>query len=161
MPMWDGSNIKDGSAYSKASIRFIFVDEVVEFTGEYSFSQKLERGLGYGTNKSFGPMKRTPGKYVPGGLKTKGFWGGVQKMREKCAALAVDGVSYGTVVFPVMIQAIDANESPIDLGFEGVAWDEENSTIPDSADPLQDELAFAFMRMNHNGLTLYDSSEEL
>jgi hypothetical protein len=161
MPMWDGSAIVDGSCYSKASIRFIFVDEVVEFTGEYAFSEKLEKAFGYGTNKSFAPIKQSPGKYVPGGLKVKGFSGGAQKMREKIAALTEDSKSYGTVKFPVMIQMVDSNESPIDIGFEGVSWEENANTINDSPDPLQDEMNYSFMRMNRNGLTLYDSSEEL
>jgi hypothetical protein len=106
-------------------------------------------------------MKQTVGKYVPGGLKVKGFTGGVQKMRELVAEQSANGRSYGAVWFPIHMQLLDANESPIDLEFVSCKWEEETSQISDNADPLQDELSFTFFRMLRNGLTLWDSSAEL
>jgi hypothetical protein len=161
MPMADGSKVKYGNAFSRASIRIIFVDEIVEFVGEFSYTHKLDKAFGYGTNRAQGPMKQSAGKYVPGGIKMKGFKGGVQKMRAKVSAMSFSGTSYGDVHLPIHVQAIEANEDPIDLQFDGCCWEEESSTIADNADPLQDELSFTFFGMLTNGLSLNDRSDEL
>ena len=161
MPMNDGSKVKYGSAYGRGNVRMIFVDEIVEFVAEFSWSHKREKSFGYALNKAQGPVKQSFGKYVPGGVKFKGYKGGVQKMREKIAALSESGTCYGEVLFPIMLQFINSNEAPIDQVFNGCSWDEESSTVSDSADPLQDELAFTFWNTSINGVTLNDTSEEL
>jgi hypothetical protein len=161
MPLSDGKVTQDGTSYSRASVRFIFIDEIVQFVGEVSSSHKLETALGYGMNLAQGPIVQSAGKYVPGGLKVKGFKGGVQKMREKVAAMSPSGTSYGAPMFPVLIQYIDANESPIDEEFRNCKWEEESSTVTDSPDCLQDELSFTFWTKKTNGLSLHNDAEEL
>jgi hypothetical protein len=161
MPLSDGKVTQDGTSYSRASVRLIVVDAIIQFVGEVSHSQKLESAFGYGMNRSQGPMAQSAGKLTPGGLKLKGFKGGVQKMRELVAELSESGTCYGTPMFPLFIQYIDANESPIDEEFFNCKWEEESSSITDSPDCLQDELSFTFWRKKTNGLSLHDDSEEL
>jgi len=159
--MWDGSANPDGAAYYRGSVRMVFDNQTVEFFGEASWGQKLTRGIGYGMDRSQGPMKWTRGKLETNGLKVKGFAGGVQKMREYLAAGSDDGLSYGNTPITIFFQYLDRNESPIDVCFEVCLFDEEAASIADSPDPLQEELTFWFKRKSQNGLTLEDRSEAL
>jgi hypothetical protein len=106
-------------------------------------------------------MKQSTGKYEPDQMKIKGFSGGVQKMRDYLAQRAIDGRSYGNVIFECLIQLIDANETPIDIKFEGVTWSSNNDSRTEGSELFQDEIEFKFMKCWRNGLSLFDSSEEL
>ena len=123
----------------------------------FTYSEKRERSLGYGAGRAHGPRGRSAGKYTPDPVKLKGFKDSVNALREYLAALAPDGISYGDVEVPIVLQFVEPGKDPVTLKFERCVWTSTSGGAEEGADPLQDEIEFSVMSVSTNGKTLYNS----
>lgn len=123
------------------------------------FGDKLEVVLAWGMGKHHAPRGRSRGKYTPDPVKLKGPKTSVQELRQMLADLSVDGASYGTVEFEIVVQFSEADEPPITVEIERCRFVANRASHEESADPLQDEIEISCMKIRHNGLVLFDESE--
>lgn len=163
--LWDGRKLINGNSYSWSSIKLLFGSEEVDFLGSITFGEKRTRSKGYGLGRAHRPTRRSAGKYETDAMKLKGFVGGMSMARAFLCQYAIDGRSYGDVIFDVSVQLIESNETPIDVFIEGAVWSTNNDDYQEGPDLLQTDVEFDIMgiRRYSNGklMTLFNSSEEV
>jgi hypothetical protein len=123
-----------------------------------SWDQARERVFGAGMNRAHAPIGRTSGKYVPGVLKTTMYKHTAQALRAMLALLAIDGVSYGNTAVPIFLQCAEGENTTTDE-FDEACVVKESSDTEENPDPTKETWEWSVMRIKHDGLTLYDSSE--
>jgi hypothetical protein len=131
-----------------------------EFVGlsGVSYGQKRERVKAYGMGRHYAPRGRTRGKYSADNPKLTFYKGSGQKFLDLLASLAPDGVSYGNVEFPMVIQYVADDESPIQIEFLDCCVAAETATDDESPDPSKDEIELDVMKILRNGKSLFDST---
>lgn len=153
----------NGHALSWGDLVFKIGNEKYRGFTAVSYDEKIERSLVYGMGKDHAPQGKTAGKYVPGAVKVKGRKSSVIRVRQALAALSPNGRSYGVPVFEASLQGISAgsNQAEIDTQFRRCQYAERSVSYEENADPLMEELIIVTEAIVENGLTLFDSSEEL
>lgn len=131
------------------------------FTGftSISFADKRERVKAYGQGRHHAPRGRSRGKYTIEPVKLTGWKGSVQIFRKQLAARSADGKSYGDVEFQVIVQYVEADETPLTVAIERCVWAGNSSSDEESADPLKEEIEIDAMLIRRNGLVLFDASQ--
>jgi hypothetical protein len=124
-----------------------------------AYADKRERVKGYGSARHQGPRGRSRGKYSTEPVKVTGFRSSLQAMRVALAAKAGDNTSYGDAEFDVVIQYVEADETPITVELERCVWTSNSATDEEGADPLKEDVEFDCMLIRRNGLVLFDASE--
>ena len=135
-------------------------EEFYGFTA-VSFADKIEETIIYGLGKAQGPRGRTRGKYSTEESKIKGPISTIAALRKALAALADDAKSYGTVEFPMTIQMVEADETPIIVELERCRLLSTTGSFSEGPDGLEEEVAIKPLFVTRDGLTLYDSSQKV
>ena len=156
--MADRIRVNDNT-YSWGSIYFKVDDERFYGFTEITYGDKRERAKAYGMGRHHAPRGRTAGKYIPDVVKIKGHRASFQALRDKLAAQASDGKSYGSVEFQGLVQYIEPGDGEMTVELDRLVWTSESSTDTESSDPLMEEAEFDVMLIRRNGLSLYDQSE--
>lgn len=126
-------------------------------TTAVSHSQKRERSKAYGMGRHRAPRGRTRGKYSAEGKIT--MWkSSAQALRAALAASAGTN-SYGDKVFQIVIQYIEADETPITEELVDCVIASEDASHEENTDPLKEEIGLDIMYIKKNGLTLFDNSD--
>lgn len=133
-------------------------DEFHGFTA-VSHNQKRERSKAYGTGKHRAPRGRTRGRYSAE-AKITAWKSSVEALRAKLASLSPDGSSYGDVVFQVVVQYIEADETPITEELVDCVIASEDASHEENTDPLKEEIGLDVMYIKKNGRTLFDNSDK-
>lgn len=123
------------------------------------FADSRERAKAYGMSRSHAPRGRSRGKYSTEPVGLTGWTGSVQALRDALAAKSADGLSYGDVEFEVVVQYIEADETPITVEIERCVWTKNTTNNEEGPDPLSEEIELDCMLIRRNGKTLFDSSE--
>lgn len=125
-----------------------------------SFADSRERVKAYGMGRAQAPRGRSRGKYATEPVGLTGWKTSIQALR-KALADAGDGVSYGDVVFQIVVQYVEGDEDPITVEIEDCVFVKNTTSDEEGSDPLKDEIEIDCMRIIRNGLVLYDASEGL
>lgn len=128
------------------------------FTG-ISFADKRERVKAYGQGRHHAPRGRSRGKYTIEPVKLTGWKSSVQIFRTQLAARSLDGKSYGDVEFQVIVQYVEADETPLTVAIERCVWAGNSSSDEENPDPLKEEIELDAMLIRRNGLVLFDASQ--
>lgn len=149
----------NGNQHSWGSIVLkIDQERFTGFTG-VKFSDKRERVKAYGMGKHHAPRGRSRGKYTTDVVGLTGWKGSIQLLRAALAQRAVDGESYGDVLFQIVVQYIEADDTPITVELEDCVFTGNTTSDEEGADPLKEEIEIDCMRIRRNGLVLFDQSE--
>lgn len=124
-----------------------------------SYGDKRERVKAYGMGKHHAPRGRSRGKYTVEPVKLTGPKSTVQALRERLAAKADDGASYGNVEFEIVAQYIEADELPITVEIERCVWMTNTSSEEENPDPLTEDIEIDAMKIRRNGAVLFDETE--
>lgn len=130
------------------------------FTGltEITYSDKRERVKGHGIGPHQGPRGRSRGKYTADDAKMSVYRDTGADLLASLAALSGNGLSYGDVVFPVVIQTIEPGNRPLTVTLDRCCITAANEPNQEGTDPLMTELTLDVMAIYRNKLTLWDSS---
>lgn len=149
----------NGNEMSWGSIKVKVGNELITGFTEISYGDKRERVKGYGMGRHHAPRSRTSGKYTVDPVKLKGYKASVQALRAALAAQAADGKSYGNVEAQIIVQAIETDETPLNVEINRCVVASDASSHTESADPLMDDLELDAMSIRRNGLSLFDATE--
>jgi hypothetical protein len=151
----------NGVLYSWGHITIKIGNEVFTGFDQINYGDKRERVKGYGTGRHHAPRGRSMGKYSTDPVQLRGFRSTCHALREYLASLATDGVSYGSVEFPIMVQLIEPgslSEVPMTIELERAVLVADKSSNEENPDPLKEELECDVMLIRRNGKTLFDST---
>jgi hypothetical protein len=124
-----------------------------------SHGEKRERTKAYGMGRHHAPRGRSRGKYSTENAKITGWKGSVQDLRAALAAKSKDGKSYGDVVFQVVAQYVEDDDSPITEELIDCVWVADTTSHDESPDPLKEDFEIDYMYAKRNGLTLFDNAD--
>ncbi len=125
--------------------------------------ETLEVAKVWGMSKNRAPRGRTNGKYTPGPGKIGGPLGSITDFLALLGSKAADGKSFGKVVFQVVVQFIEADETPYKIEWRDCRVTKRSGAREEGADGLMSELELDVMSVSHyvdgKELTMFDSSE--
>jgi len=148
----------NGNDVSWGSITVKTGGEIFDGFSKIAYGDKRTRGKGYSAGRHHAPTHRSSGKYEIDPVKVTGYKEELQRLRAKLAAQANDERSYGNVEFEVQVQFEEAGIlHQIDI--HRCVWFEDAAAHEDSEDPLQEEVSWDPMRLERDGLCLYDATE--
>ena len=144
----------NGIAHSWGSTKLKIAGERYSGIMSISYSDKLETAFGYGMGKSHKPRSQSRGKYSAEQVVMKVQTSTAQAIREMLAARG-DGISYGTVTVPIVLQYLEPDDTPITVEFEDCRLVEDGSSDEEGADVLSVEIKWTTFGILRNGLSLY------
>jgi len=148
----------NGNQHSWGSIFLKFDgDRYFGFTA-INFSDSRERVKAHGMGRHQGARGRSRGKYDTEPVSLTGWKGAVQQLRQALAD-AGDGESYGDTPFEIVVQYVEADDTPITVTIEDCRWSKNSTADEEGPDPLKEEIEIDCMRIRRNTLTLFDNSE--
>lgn len=149
----------NGNQHSWGSIIVKVSEERVFGFTSIGFGDSRERVKAYGMGRHHAPRGRSRGKYQTDPVSLEGWKGTIQQLRERLAAKASDGVSYGDVVFQIVVQYVEEDDTPITVELEDCVWTKNTTQDAEGPDPLKETIEIDCMRIRRNGLVLFDESE--
>ena len=154
-----GPILANGKQYGWGSVILVLASGQIEVEGwtEVTWGHKRTRTKGYGQGRHHAPQVRTSGKYEVDNVKIKFRKDHADALRLGLAAMS-SGVSYGNVVFPIMIQLVE-DDVVSSIEFRDATVAVEGGTMTEGPDGIMEEIEFDIMRALLNGLTLYDSDQ--
>ena len=148
----------NGNQHSWGSITVKFDgDRFFGFTS-IGYADARERVKAYGMGRAQAPRGRSRGKYTTEPVTLTGWKGSVQQLRQALAD-AGDGESYGDTLFQIVVQYVEADDTPVTVELEDCVWTKNTSSDEEGPDPLSEDIEIDCMRIRRNGLVLFDNSE--
>lgn len=126
---------------------------------EIAYGDKRTRSKSYGMGRSHAPRGRTAGKYEVDECTMKMLKKSTKELRAALAANAQDSKSYGSVSFQIVVQYAGADGEVQTDTLHECTLSGDNNSHSEGPDPLYDNLTVDVMRIDRDGLTLYDQSE--
>lgn len=151
----------NGVAHSWNAVKLTFDNDQFNQFESIDFDDKLESVFAYGTGRAQGPIARSAGKYTPGPVKLTALKSAVQLFREWVAAKSTNGKNYGHVIFQGVLQYLSEDDEPLMVEFRDLKWSTNTSADKEGGDPLKESFELQPMRIIRNGVTLYDSRDEV
>lgn len=150
----------NGNTYDWGSITIKCNGEVYSRITAITYSHKRERSKEYGTGKHRAPRGRSRGKYTVENPTVTIAKSELERLRTDLAAVAPGGASYGDIEFDVVVQFVEADETPItDTIHDCVVAGEDSAHDEGSTDTLSETLTLDAMWIDRNGRTLFDNSD--
>lgn len=118
--------------------------------------QSRERTLGYGAGRHQAPTRRTAGKYGPKPCTMSLYKETAQTIRDRMAALAADGVSYGNTEVEITVVMTEPGQADLMVELERCTLDDEKFDHSEGPEGLMDEFEWQPMLYKMNGKTLAD-----
>jgi len=144
----------NGNRYSWGSISVkLNGDRLYGYT-DLSFSSKRTRELLYGMGQDHAPIGRTRGKFEPGDVKLTGYSGSVQNLLDSLTAAAGTGEGPGDVVFEIVCQYIETDETEITVNLTGCVIVEESSSHSEGTEGMKTEITIQPINVLRNGKSL-------
>lgn len=148
----------NGNQHSWGSITVKFDgDRFFGFTA-IGYADARERVKAYGMGRAQAPRGRSRGKYTVEAVTLSGWKGSVQQLRQALAD-AGDGESYGDTLFQIVVQYVEADDTPVTVELEDCVWAKNTTSEEEGPDPLKEDIEIDCMRIRRNGLVLFDNSE--
>jgi len=149
----------NGRETSWSDVYFKVSDERYYGITEIAYGDKRTRSKSYGMGRSQAPRGRTSGKYEVDEATVKMLKKSSKTLREALAAAASDGKSYGSVTFQIVVQYADTDDEVQTDTLHECVWVGDATSASEGPDALFDSISFDVMRIDRNGLTLYDQTE--
>ena len=123
------------------------------------YADSRERVKAYGMGRHHAPRGRSRGKYQVEPVGLTGWKSSIQALREALASKSANGESYGDVVFQIVVQYIEEDDTSITVELEDCVFVKNTSNDEEGPDPLSEEIEIDCMRIRRNGKTLFDSNQ--
>jgi len=148
----------NGIQHSWSSVKLTIDDEVFTGVTSIGFADQLGVAQAYGMGKHHAPLGQSAGKYSAEPLKLRMRKSSAQTLREQLAQRSSSGSAYGRVVFAVVLQYLEEDDTAMTVEFEGCRYVKTTDANEESPDPLTEEVEISVQRIRRNGLTLFDES---
>jgi hypothetical protein len=149
----------NGNLQSWGSIILKLADERFHGFDKISYGDELLTEDAYGMGKHHAPRGRTAGKYVCERSVLGGPKDTIEALRTAIAALSASGTSYGVPEFEVVVQFVEAGQTPMTVELVRCRIVKDSSSHEEGETAMKDELEIKPMYIRRNGRTLFDSSE--
>lgn len=126
---------------------------------KFGYGDSRKRTKGYGAGRHQAPTRRSAGKYEVAPGTTDLYKETAQAIRNKLAALAEDGASYGNTIVQIELICTEPGAADIMVELHDCVIDEDKSDHSEGPDGLMDQLSWDVMRVVRDGKTLYDGTE--
>ena len=148
----------NGNQHSWGSIKVKINGDLFYGFTAIGYADTRERVKAYGMGRSHAPRGRSRGKYTVEPVTLTGWKSSMQALR-KALADAGDGTSYGDTICQIVVQYVEADDTPVTVELEDCVLTKNTTSEEESADPLKEDVEFDCMRIRRNGLTLFATSE--
>lgn len=149
----------NGNQHSWGSIVVKIAEEKYYGFTKIAYSDSRERVKAYGMGRHHAPRGRSRGKYSTEAVTLTGWKGSVQQLRNALASKSQDGNSYGDVVFQIVVQYVEKDDTAITVEIEDCVWTKSASSEEEGPDPLSEDIEIDCMKIRRNGKVLFDESE--
>jgi hypothetical protein len=149
----------NGNLYSWGSIKLKIGGELFYGFTSIGYADKRERGKTWGMGRHHSPRGRASGKYSTEPVKLGGPKDTIDALIKQLAAQAPDRVSYGNVVFQILVSYVEPGQDGINVELDDCVVASISSSDEENADPKATEIEIDCMRIRRNGLSLYDQTE--
>jgi hypothetical protein len=123
-----------------------------------AYGDKRERAKSYGMGKHHAPRGRSRGKYTTEPVKLRGPKSSVEALRAALASAATDGLSYGNTLCEIVVQFVEANETPMNVVISECLWVSDQAAHEEGVEILKEEIELDCMAIRRNGKTLFDAT---
>lgn len=134
-------------------------DERYYGISEIAYGDTRARSKVYGMGRAHAPRGRTSGKYEVDEATMKMDKVAATELRRVLALKSTDGKSFGSVIFQVVVQYSDAQGETNTDTLHECTLTKQGISASEGPDALMEDVALDVMRIDRNGLTLYDGSE--
>ncbi|MCB9584555.1 MAG: hypothetical protein H6718_04125 [Polyangiaceae bacterium] len=158
----------NGLEFSWSEISLTIGDTVYDGFTEISYSDKLEPAFQYGAGSAYRPRSQTKGKYSCENVKAKMTQDQAADLRAALSAQSASGVSYGTVIIPVItVQFVIAAQPGVPNSVDRAHLHEllncryisTADSYSEGPDGLLEDVEFTCFGIRRNGLTLYEDPQ--
>lgn len=119
-----------------------------------SWDEAIEEGMARGWGPK--PRGRTRGRYVPGQVSITMAKSSAQALKKALAQKSKGGKAYGTVVFPITLQYLEPDDTPITVEFRDCRILTASTANEEGADAAMEDLTISTMEILENGLSLME-----
>lgn len=119
-----------------------------------SWEHSIEEGMSRGQGAK--PRGRTRGRYVPGAVSITMAKSSAQAFKAALAQKSKTGRSYGTVIFPITLQYLEPDDTPITVEFRDCRILKSTTANEEGADASMEDLEISTMEIIENGLSLVE-----
>jgi hypothetical protein len=144
----------NGLQHSWASTECKMDSEKYAGLTKISWEQSVEETMSRGQGPN--PRGRTRGRYVPGTVSITMAKSSAQAFKAALAAKSSSGTAWATVVFPITLQYLEPNDTPITVEFIQCRLLKSSAANEEGPDPSQEDLEISTMKILENGLSAMD-----
>jgi hypothetical protein len=83
----------------------------------------------------------------------------LEALRAALAAGAPDGLSYGNTQCEIVVQFVEANETPMNVVISECLWVSDQAAHEEGTEVLKEEIELDCMAIRRNGKTLFDATQ--
>lgn len=143
----------NGFTHSWASTKITIDDEQYVGISKISWDHAIEEGLVRGQGGK--PLGRTRGQYVPGAVTLTMRKSSAMALKDKLAAKSSDGKTFGAVTFPVVVQYLEPDDTPITVELNSCRILKSTAANEQGADPTAEDVELSCLEVVENGKKLY------
>lgn len=118
-----------------------------------AWDHAIEEGIVKGQGGK--PLGRTRGEYVPGTITITMRKSSAAKLKENLAKKSSDGQTFGTVVFPIVVQYLEPDDTPITVEINDCRILKPSTSNEKSPDPTMEDLEISCLEIVENGKRLF------
>lgn len=129
------------------------------FTGftAIDYGDKLAVSKGYGLGAAQGARGRTRGRYETDEVKLTAYRDTAQALINALSLRSLNGLSYGTVSFNIVVQYIELGNTPMTVILDRCRIVGVTDANAEGSDAMMTDFAIDCMAIFRNGKTLFDS----
>lgn len=150
----------NGNMLSYGSIKAKVDGDVFHGFSAIKYGDARERGKSYGMGRHQSPRGRGRGKYSTEPVVLTGPKSTMQELRAALAKRSPTGTSYGDVVFQLVVQYFETDDTPITVEIEDCVFTKNTSSEEEGPDPLSEDVELDCMRIRRNGMVLFDEGTQ-
>lgn len=101
------------------------------------------------------PLGRTRGQYVPGTLAITLRKSSAATLKSNLAKKSSDGETFGSVVFPIVVQYLEPDDTPITVEINDCRILKASTSNEKNPDPTMEDLELSYLEIIENGKRLF------
>lgn len=140
-------------AHAWASTKITIDDEQYVGISKISWDHAVEEGLVHGQGGT--PLGRTRGQYVPGTVSITMRKSSAIALKNNLAAKSSDGKTFGEVIFPIVVQYLEPDDTPITTELLQCRLLKSSTANEKGVDATAEELELSTMDIVENGKRLF------
>lgn len=143
----------NGFTHSWASTKVTIDSEQYAGLSKISWDHAIEEGTVRGQGGA--PLGRTRGQYAPGTVAVTLRKSSALELKKRLAAKSPDGKTFGSVTFPIVVQYLEPDDTPITVELNRCRVLKSTTANEQGPDATADELEISCLEVVENGVRLF------